>query len=92
MADLHECKHEPNAEDVIHYGVSVERCWTDVNGLMWVESHCSEYGNRVNFCPFCGAGATVKFDGFKTGVEVVAARLQKERAVRAAFASLAAQA
>ena len=33
-------------------GIAIDLCYEDEAGQLWVEN--GEYGNRVNYCPFCG--------------------------------------
>ena len=37
------------------YGDAVRMCWTDSHGRMFISN--GEYGNQVNFCPYCGKKA-----------------------------------
>lgn len=50
----HECKGDLPEDG---YGAAIYICHEDSNGKFWVGN--GEYGSQVNFCPFCGAKATV---------------------------------
>ncbi len=59
-----EKKH--NCEDIYTdngggYGCAVTYCNEGDDGKLWVGN--GEYGNQVNFCPFCGYPAKVKITG-----------------------------
>ena len=48
----------PEAED--GYGPAILECMENEKGEFWVGN--GEYANQVNFCPFDGIPAPVKFD------------------------------
>lgn len=37
------------------YGNATYKCFEDPEGFFWVDNE--EYGNQVNFCPYCGTKA-----------------------------------
>ena len=56
---LHECDREAQRllpEQLLHFGRAVTRCFETPDGRLFVEGGVGgdEYGNQVNFCPFCG--------------------------------------
>lgn len=56
--ELHKCIDENDAFPRGGYGAAVTICLEFENGDLWVDN--GEYGNRVNFCPFCGYEAQNK--------------------------------
>lgn len=60
MIKLHYC--EPLDEEIesSHYGTAIGTCAEDEYGKLWVDNE--EYGNSVNYCPFCGFKANVSMN------------------------------
>jgi len=62
--DLHYCDISKQDTETTHYGIAIDLCEETEDGRLWVNN--LEYGNGVNFCPFCGFKAKVPM-GPKTG-------------------------
>jgi len=66
VAPLHCCRpgYDFESEEAVFeatgYGTAVDSCEEDADGKLWVGN--SEYGTRVNYCPFCGYEAREKVD------------------------------
>mgnify|MGYP003404892953 CR=1 FL=1 len=60
MIKLHYC--EPSEEEIESscYGVAISTCAEDEDGRLWVDNE--EYGNAVNYCPFCGFKAKISMN------------------------------
>jgi hypothetical protein len=84
----HECIVEilgEYGEAILHHGTAVTRCFETLDGRLFVEGGMGpEYGNQVNFCPFCGFAASVSvkaenlkaltIDDFASGMDVDATK------------------
>ena len=57
--ELHLCHFSKYDLERGWYGIAINRCEENDKGELWVDN--TEYGNRVNFCPFCGYEAKRKF-------------------------------
>lgn len=57
MSSLHCCQESLAPYE--GYGEAITSCVEREDGTLWVGN--GEYATQVNFCPFCGFGAKVKF-------------------------------
>jgi hypothetical protein len=57
---LHDCGGSP-PEFPNSCGIAIYECIGDKEGRLWVRN--GEYGNQVNYCPWCGFKAKVQVAG-----------------------------
>lgn len=55
--DLHYCDISKQDTEITHHGIAVFLCEETEDGRLWITN--MEYGNGVNYCPFCGFKAKV---------------------------------
>ena len=60
MIKLHYCEPSEEKMQGSGYGLAVTICAEDEYGMLWVDN--DEYGNAVNYCPFCGFKAKVSMN------------------------------
>lgn len=60
MIKLHYCEPPEGAIEGSGYGLAIAVCAEDEYGKLWVDN--DEYGNAVNYCPFCGFKAKVSMN------------------------------